>query len=587
MQEKDEETISILARYLAQIISKSATQDPNGLEQALQSIISPVIAKEISENKDKMIDALYPIMGGMISKYVAQAIKELMETINKKIEQGFSVERYKRKLKAKLSGVSETELLLEESADAHILAMFIIHKESGLLISEAHTEESNIGDPHMVASMASAIKDFINDWISNNKAEKEEVQILSYGKETLYIESAGSVYLIAFLDSDPDYEMRSDINDFFASIVKRYADFFQSFNGDDAAKEVHELSKKMYAYLISHNDRQPDGNNKKSFNPAKWGLIFLLSALLFYVGYRLKIYYDMNMLENRVTEQTGEIVTIKNEEGHYILKGILKEPSHFKAIQNILSQSPYAKEIGVDLSLSVGGVKKLIAQQKKQLEAQKEMLLRLNNAYQKDLQTLKHQVVPELDTLKKEQTQLKKLLESYKNEKRKLQQLMELEKNLYAALDHAFANNPYYIKKTHNLNFAPLHLFEVGKVEPTGTKLPLVTASFKKYLHVLLPYKPYIKQILILSFSDTKGNAVHNQLLTEKRAKNMLSYFLKDPAIAHSPMRSLIQTRGEGEKFPVMVNGQEDMNASRRIEIQFTLDHNKINSMINHYLEKQ
>ncbi len=587
MQEKDQETISILARYLAQIISQSATQDPNGLEQALQSIISPVMAKEISDNKDKMIDALYPIMGGMISKYVSQAIKELMETINKKIEQGFSVERYKRKLKAKLSGVSETELLLEESADAHILALFIIHKESGLLISEAHTEESNIGDPHMVASMASAIKDFINDWISNNKAKKEEVQILSYGKETLYIESAGSVYLIAFLDSDPDYEMRADINDFFASIVKHYADFFQNFNGDDASKEVHELSEKMYAYLISHNNEQPDSSGEKPFNPAKWGLILILSVLLFYVGYRLKTYYDMSMLENRVAEQTGEIVTIKNEEGRYILKGILKEASHFKVIQNILSESPYAKEIGVDLSLSVGGVKKLITQQKKQLEAQKETLLKLNNAYQHDLQTLKHQIVPELDTLKTEQLQLQKSLETYKKEKRKLQELMGLEKHLYAALNHAFANNPYYVKKTHSLNFAPLHLFEEGKAEPTGANLPLVTDAFKKYLHVLLPYRPYIKQILILSFSDTKGNAVHNKLLTEKRAKNILAYLLKDPVISHSPMRSLIQSRGEGEKNPVIIDGVENMDASRRIEIKFTLDHDKINNMIKQYLEKQ
>jgi len=343
----------------------------------------------------------------------------------------------------------------------------------------------------------------------------------------------------------------------------------------------------MYAYLIAHNDKQPDSSTTQQFNPAKWGLILLFSALLFYVGYRLKIYYDMSMLENRVTKQTGETVTIKNEEGSYILKGILKEPSHFKTIQNILSKSPYAKKVGMDLSLSVGGVEKLIAQQQKQLEAQKEMMLKLNNVYQNDLQTLKHQIVPELDSLKTEQSQLKKSLATYQKEKRILQQLMGLEKHLYAALDHAFANNPYYEKKTHSLNFAPLYLFEEGKVEPVGKKLPTVTDSFKKYLYVLSPYKPYIKQILILSFSDTKGNAVHNKSLTEKRAKNMLSYFLKDPVIAHSPMRSLITTKGEGEKFPVIVNGKEDMNASRRIEIQFTLDHDKINSMIKHYLEKQ
>ena len=586
MQEKDERTVQILARYLAQIISKSAAEDPVGLEQALQSIISPVIAQEISDNKEKMIDALYPIMGGMISKYVSQAIKELMETINKKIEQGFSVERYKRKLKAKLSGVSETELLLEESADARLLAMFIIHKESGLLISEAHTEESEIGDPHMVASMASAIKDFINDWISSNKAEKKEVQILSYGKDTLYIESAGSVYLIAFLDSDPDYEIRSKINIFFASIVKQYADFFQKFNGDDEAEEVTKLSRKMYAYLTSHNREKEHTHDHKSFNPAKWIFILLSSSLLFYVGYQLKIYYDMNVLENRISRQTGEVVTINHEDSSFILQGILKEPSHFKTIQELLSKSRYGQEVAVDLSLSVEGVKKLIEQQEALIKSQREVFHELNRTSQRRLEALEQQIVPELERLKKEQSQLQKLLESYQNEKQTLKQLLELEKNLYTALDRTFENNPYYNRKTHSLNFAQLNLFHEGEVEPDRTKLPIVAASFKTYLNILSRYRPYIKEIRILSFSDTQGDAVLNKTLTAKRANNTLTSLLTDPVVAHSPMRPLIKTIGEGEKKPVIVNGVEDRNASRRIEIQFRLDRSKIDNMIKHYLEK-
>jgi len=130
--------------------------------------VTPAISKGIAENKDTMIDALYPIMGGMISKYVTQAIKEMMDTINKKIEHGLSFNRYKRKAKAKLTGVSETELLMEESTDATITSMFVIHKESSLLIAEAHLENNEIDDAHMVASMASAIKDFINEPLANS-----------------------------------------------------------------------------------------------------------------------------------------------------------------------------------------------------------------------------------------------------------------------------------------------------------------------------------------------------------------------------------------------------------------------------------
>ncbi len=52
--------------------------------------------------------------------------------------------------------------------------------------------ENKIKDAHMVVSMASATKDFIDDWIQHNDT-KNEVQLLSHGNVTLYIESAGHI----------------------------------------------------------------------------------------------------------------------------------------------------------------------------------------------------------------------------------------------------------------------------------------------------------------------------------------------------------------------------------------------------------
>ena len=223
----DSQTVSIIARYLADIITVSTHQDIDKLSHALQEVISPAISSEIENNKDKMIDALYPIMGGMISKYVTQSIKELMENINQKIEDGLSFERYKRKLKSKLTGVSEVELLLEESSDANIESILIIHKETGLMIAESHQENKELDDAVMVASMASAIKDFVNDWMNTQDSKMvSEVQILSYGNATLYIESAGSVYMIAFMDAEPDYEQRKEINHFLQKYYQNIANYF-------------------------------------------------------------------------------------------------------------------------------------------------------------------------------------------------------------------------------------------------------------------------------------------------------------------------------------------------------------------------
>jgi len=548
------------------------------MSHALQDVISPAIADGIADNKEQMIDALYPIMGGMISKYVTQAIKEMMETINKKIEQGFSVERYKRKLKAKLTGVSESELLLEESTDAHMDAMFIIHKETGLLVSEAHLEDSQIGDPHMVASMASAIKDFINDWIADNQSEKNEIQILSYGNATLYIESAGSVYVIAFLDSEPDYEQRSDINAFFASLLKRYADFFQKFNGDDSAPEVRELSERMYAYLIEHaGEERSDAEHEEKRNPAKLIFAALGLVLLLYGGYRIKEYYDTTVLLNRISEQTGERLSLEEADGGYLLKGALQDPAHLSEVEKISRESNLGKKIRTDLYLTIEGVKKSEENAiKKLLDVQKKEQMQERLVHERSLDTFKKEMTAKLSSLEEEQQKLKNEIGSLTKKKAALQKLLHLKEHIAEDLKQRMRNDRYYNIQKEVLNFAPLHLFEAGQSEPTKEKLDEVASSFKKFLLALEPYRPYLKKITIRSFSDSSGDAKSNLELTQERAKVVKKFLENLPVASEYHVKSILSAEGKGESDLIKKNGEEDQEASRRIEIGFVLDDAKI-----------
>jgi len=321
---------------LKKLESKVKTLDFEAKDDAtIMKRVTPAISRGISESKETMIDALYPIMGGMISKYVTQAIKEMMETINKKIESGLSFERYKRKVKAKLTGVSETELLMEESSDATILSLFVIQKESSLLIAEAHLEDQEIDDAHMVASMASAIKDFINDWVQNDEAGSE-VQILSYGNATLYIESAGSVFIIAFLDAEPDYEKRAEINTFFASVIQENSDFFQHFDGDDSAEEIVSLSQKMEDYLYEHAPKHTVVAGKPKQNPAKYILIFLALLLFGYGAYFFNDWYIQRTLEDNVYVETGEKISIRSKNEFLVLSGQVSSINAIYKIEKII-----------------------------------------------------------------------------------------------------------------------------------------------------------------------------------------------------------------------------------------------------------
>lgn len=545
--------------------------------------VTPAISKGIAENKDTMIDALYPIMGGMISKYVTQAIKELMETINHKIESGLSFAKYKRKIKSKVTGVSETELLLEESSDAVISALFIIQKESGLLISEAHLKDKEIDDPHMVASMASAIKDFINDWIQSHDTQSE-VQILSYGNATLYIESAGSVYIIAFLDAEPDFEQRAQINAYFSKIVKEYAEFFQKFEGDDTSEEISTLSKQMDVYLNEHNKVNHVRGNKK--NPAKYILFILLFLFTVYAVNLLNQQYLEYSLEEKIRKQTGQVIHIEKEKDSIILDGHVDSYKKVNEIEQIIHALDQRK-IQNNLLVSIEEIERMIEKDEKQnvssLANINDKLTMLENSFAVSTNTLNDKVLFFQDKLKETESellfQIKKRtneVETLKKEKLYLSKIIHVKEAIASRLDEAFAKSIYYNKKDNTLDFGTLNLFDTGDIHYKIEAMQTLSEVFEIYMKVLLEYKEYIDSITIEGYTDSSGIKDDNLQLSKKRALAVKFYLLRLRIVKQYYMTDMIDSKGFGNQKTIMKNGIEDKNASRRIMIRFELKNSQI-----------
>jgi len=577
LETKDGRTVKVLSEYLSTIIEHASKEHLPELSASLQTVIAPAISKEIANNQEVMIDALYPIMGGMISKYVTQAIKELMEHINKKIEQGLSVERFKRKIKAKLSGVSETELLLEESSDAIISEMYVIHKESGLLIASASLDDHEIDEPYMVASMASAIKDFINDWIKqqHNKSQ-EEVQILSYGNATLYIESAGSVYLIAFLNNEPDYELRSDINTFFASVVKEYAVFFQAFNGDDSAEEVGTLSEKMKAYLLEQDALDNPQIQKNKKNPAKYILIFITAVLIAYGIYLGKEWYALEKIEKKILQQTAQDITLSKENSALVLTGYVNAPDLIPEIEKIVSQAT-DKHIVNHIFITSAGLADILAKNDKKLKYAFVPTEKKTAEMTKEIEILKQELSGVMASNKSKENsaaieELKKQIIFVEKREKNIYRILHIKEVIAAKLLRVLKNDPFYKKRDQTLDFATLDLFAPGKVVYNKNTIKVAAESFIKYIDVLMGYRPYITKIVIEGHSDSTGNAKENLTITQKRAEVTQKYFLSLPAVEKYHIDSLLYIEGKGDTEPVLVNGTEDKNASRRISVRFELN---------------
>lgn len=236
---------ALMTKVLAPIIPPAISQTIQDSPQEIAKAIAPEIADAINEQirleKGAMVDALYPILGNTVAK----AIGETIRTINQKAENALSPEGIRLKFRAKVKGVSEAELLLAEHIQFKIRAVFLIQKQSGLVISSQQFEEQKL-ESEMVAGMLTAIRSFVSEYILSPE-NSSDIREIDYGNSQIILEMAGYCYLAVVTDGTPNQQYRKQMRNIFAQIIQDYGQTIEAYEGDP--QTVPEQVKQLLASL--------------------------------------------------------------------------------------------------------------------------------------------------------------------------------------------------------------------------------------------------------------------------------------------------------------------------------------------------
>lgn len=155
--------------------------------------VTQSIKVQIRESQDEVVEALYPIMGKLIQKFIVAEITKLSATINKTINDKFSLTHIvKRLFKGKKT---DAEDVLQTVFASTIEEVFVIEENSGLLIGSY--SRGNIADKDMISGMLTAIKSFAEDAFSKQGQDLEDIkfetfQLSMYNFKSIYIATATS-----------------------------------------------------------------------------------------------------------------------------------------------------------------------------------------------------------------------------------------------------------------------------------------------------------------------------------------------------------------------------------------------------------
>jgi len=256
-----------IAPEIALSIKEQILLDASAISQTLGPEMGKAIKTQIELERDAMVDALYPVIGTTIAKYMVEVVQD----INSRVEKTLSFEGIKRKFKAKIQGVSEAELIFKESVGYRVRAIFLIDKDSGLVIQEIQIPGERQLDSDMLAGMLTAIRSFANDCIASGS----ELDAIDYGDWQIPIEVAGYCYLAVIVAGEPPREFITKTRRVLGEIVMEHDEAIQNFNGNLA--DVPVAIRTKLEQLTEVKQHQPQ---KSSAPLLLWLLIFLLGIVL-------------------------------------------------------------------------------------------------------------------------------------------------------------------------------------------------------------------------------------------------------------------------------------------------------------------
>ncbi|EDO8255614.1 OmpA family protein [Campylobacter jejuni] len=210
--------------------------------------------------------------------------------------------------------------------------------------------------------------------------------------------------------------------------------------------------------------------------------------------------------------------------------------------------------------------------QKAELEANITNYKQLSKDLNSTLDNKDKQILILLGQLEKKDEELKNLQEDFQKAKEKVQNLGLIRENLSKELQSKLDNNITIDEKTGSISLPAEVLFDKDSyVLKNEAKVSLRKILSEYFDAILEDPKIFsnIENIIIEGHTDSDGSYIYNLDLSQKRAYEVMNFiytFYKS-----DKLQKLLMASGRSFSDPVFVNGVEDKDKSRRIEIKFSI----------------
>ncbi len=227
-------TPEALAEHLPEAVAERSARDDQ-LAVALAPTVEKSLLESVERHPERLAAVIYPVMGPAIRMAIAESLAGLVATINGAIEHSLSPRGLKWRLEAWRSGVPFAQIVLRHALVYRVEQLFLVHRETGLLLAHAALEEGEARDPDLVSAMLTAIRDFARDAFA--VAPEAALRQFAVGEVTVLVEAGPEALVAAAVRGQAPPELAARLQELSETIHLQCRAALAEFTGDAAGFE--------------------------------------------------------------------------------------------------------------------------------------------------------------------------------------------------------------------------------------------------------------------------------------------------------------------------------------------------------------
>jgi outer membrane protein OmpA-like peptidoglycan-associated protein len=291
------------SQRLPQLIEQAPA---NEMTKALSVPVAHALGSAVRDNSGSIVDALFPVIGPIIRKAISEALRGLMSDLNSVLERSFTLHGLKWRLEAWRSGVPYAQVVLKHSLRYRIDHVFLIERDSGLVLHRESSPGLPDLDADAIAGMLTAIGQFVRDSVGQDGGDTLEAARV--GEYLLWVIEGPRASLACFIHGVPPPALREVLNARLEQIHARLGDPSGDLSALAAADAV-ALNQDLDPVGLVRDGAGEEVQAKPSRWPLMLIILLVLTSMLWYYARIERWQAELDQLRGSLEAHPGFLLT--------------------------------------------------------------------------------------------------------------------------------------------------------------------------------------------------------------------------------------------------------------------------------------